>query len=82
MSTKYANELGKCYGKRGSLRIYKDGGMYAVFLVTKEWDFDANDKIVEGEREEATLVGYVADITNKEFAFDLAQEEINSYCAS
>lgn len=77
--TKYADELGKCYGKRGNLHIYKDGGMHAVFLVTKEWDFDANDNIVEGERLEAVLVGYVADISNKEFAFDLAQEEIDSY---
>jgi hypothetical protein len=74
--TKYEDQLGKCYGKRGNLRIYKDGEMFAVFAVMKEFDFDAKDNIVEGDRYEATLVGYVADITNKDYAFDLAQEEI------
>jgi hypothetical protein len=76
--TKYADELGKCYGKRGNLHIYKDRDMYAVFMVMKEFDFDANDNIIEGDRDEATLVGYIADITNKEHAFDLAQAEISS----
>jgi hypothetical protein len=76
--TKYATDLGKCYGKRGNLRIYKDGEMFAVFMVMKEFDFDANDNIIEGERDEATLIGYVADISNKEYAFDLAQEEIRA----
>jgi hypothetical protein len=74
--TKYADELGKCYGKRGNLRIYKDGEMFAIFLVMKEFDFDNDGKIVEGEKEEAVLVGYIADIKNKEYAFDMAQEEI------
>ena len=76
--TTYVNELGKCYGERKNLRIYKDREMFAVYLVMKEWDFDANDKIIEGEREEAVLVGYVADITNKEYAFDLAEAEIRA----
>jgi hypothetical protein len=76
--TTYANELGKCYGTRNNLRIYKDREMFAVYLVMKEWDFDANDNIIEGDREEAVLVGYVADITNKEYAFDLAEAEIRA----
>jgi hypothetical protein len=79
MTTKYADELGKCFGKRGNLRIYKDGEMHAVFMVMKEFDFDANDNIVEGPRFEATLVGYVADLANAEYAFDMAQAEIRSY---
>lgn len=74
--TKYADELGKCYGKRGNLRIYKDREMFAIFLVMKEFDFDNDGKIVEGEKEEAVFVGYVADMKNKEYAFDMAQEEI------
>lgn len=74
--TKYADELGKCYGKRDNLRIYKDGEMLAIFLVMKEFDFDNDGKIVEGEREEAVFVGYIADIKNKEYAFDMAQQEI------
>ena len=77
--TKYVDQLGKCYGKRGNLHIYKDGDMHAVFMVMKEFDFDANDNIVEGERLEATLIGYVADIKNMEYAFDMAQAEIRSY---
>lgn len=79
MSTKYVSDLGKCYGKRGNLHIYKDGGMPAVFMVMKEFDFDANDNIVEGERLEATLIGYVANMENKDYAFDMAQAEIQSY---
>lgn len=79
MTTTYANELGKCYGQRGNLRIYKERDMYAVFTVMKEFDFDENDNIVEGEREEAVLVGYVSDITNMDYAFDVAQAELNSY---
>jgi hypothetical protein len=76
--TKYADELGKCFGKRGNLQIHKDGEMFAVFMITKEWDFDANDQIIEGEREEATLIGYIADISNKEYAFDVAEYEIRA----
>lgn len=79
MSTKYASDLGKCYGKRGNLHIYKDGGMPAVFMVMREFDFDADDNIVEGERLEATFIGYVANMENKEYAFDMAQAEIQSY---
>ena len=75
---KYADEMGKCFGERGNLRIYKDREMFAVYMVMKEFDFDANDNIIEGNRETATLIGYVADISNKEFAFDLAQQEISS----
>ena len=74
--TKYANELGKCYGKRGNLRIYKEREMFAIFLVMKEFDFDNDGKIVEGEKEEAVFIGYIADIKNKEYAFDMAQQEI------
>lgn len=76
MTTTYANELGKCYGERGNLRIYKDRDLYAIYLVMKEFDFDADGKIVEGEREEATFIGYVSDITNPDYAFDLAEEEM------
>jgi hypothetical protein len=76
--TQYANELGKCYGKRGNLRIYKDGGMYAVFMVMKEFDFDANDQIIEGDREEATLIGYIQSFIGAEYAFDLAEQEIRA----
>jgi hypothetical protein len=80
--TTYANELGKCYGKRGNLRIYKERDLFAVYLVGKEFLDFVDGKIIEGDREEACLVGYVSDISDKEFAFDLAQEEINSYSAS
>ena len=76
MKKTYEDELGKCYGKRGSLAIYKDGGMYAVFSVMKEFDFDENDNLVYGERNEAVLIGYVSDISDKDYAFDLAEEEI------
>ena len=76
--TTYANELGKSYGERGNLRIYKDRDLFGIYLVMKEFDFDANDNIIEGDREEAVLVGYVADITNKEYAFDLAEQEIKA----
>ena len=79
MSTKYASDLGKCYGKRGNLHIYKDGGMHAVFMVMREFDFDANDNIVEGDRLEATLIGYVANLENMDYAFDMAEAEIRSY---
>lgn len=82
MSTRFADEMGKCYGKRGNLRIYKDRKMFAVYLVGKEFLDFVDGKIIEGDRDEAVFVGYVSDISNKDFAFDLAQEEINSYSAS
>jgi hypothetical protein len=82
MSTRFADELGKCYAKRGNLRIYKDREMFAVYLVGKEFLDFVDGKIVEGDRDEAVLVGYVSDISNKDLAFDVAQEEINSYSAS
>jgi hypothetical protein len=76
--TIYADQLGKCLGERGNLRIYKDGGIHAVFMVMKEFDFDANDKIVEGDRYEATLIGYVQTFIGNEYAFDLAEAEIRA----
>lgn len=78
MTTTYANELGKCYAQRNNLRVYKDRDLFGIYIVAKEWDFDANDNIIEGEREEAVLVGYVSDLANLEYAFDMAELEIKA----
>jgi hypothetical protein len=81
MNTTYASELGKCYAKRGNLRIYRENGTgsLAVYLVTREllWDADYNFK--KGTRLEATRVGYVFDLANAEYAFDMAEAELNVY---
>jgi len=76
MEKLFTEEMGKCYGKRNSLEIYKDDCGYAVYLVGKEFDVTEDGEIIEGTRNEAVLVGYIMDIENKEIAFDNAEEEI------
>lgn len=78
MNTQYTDEMGKCYGKRGNLEIYKDACGYAVYHVGKEFDVNPDGSIVEGDRIEAVLVGYIMNIENKEYAFDMAEAEIAS----
>lgn len=74
----FTDEMGKCYGKRGNLHIYKYREMFAVYLVGKEILDFVDGKIIESDRDEAVFVGHVSNISDKDFAFDLAQEEINS----
>jgi hypothetical protein len=78
MTIKYTDEMGKCYGKRNNLEIYKDECGFAVYLTGKEFDVTENGEIIEGERIEAVFVGYIMDIENKEIAFDNAEAEIAS----
>ncbi len=68
--------MGKCYGKRNNLEIYKDACGYAIYLTGKEFDVTDDGQIIEGERIEAILVGYIMNIENKEIAFDNAEAEI------
>jgi hypothetical protein len=70
--TIYASELGHCYGKLDNYRAYKDGGIYAIYMVGKEliWNADNTDFKV-GTRLEAVQVGYIQDIRN----FEVAVEE-------
>jgi len=85
MTTTYADELGKCYAKRGSLRIHTEpsSGMLAVYSVAREmlWDAEYN-YLGLGDRLEAVLIGYVADIDNAEHAFDVAEEELRVLAVS
>jgi hypothetical protein len=75
--TTYASELGKCYGKEGSYRAYKDGGLFALYMVAKEliWNADNTDFKV-GTRLEAVKVGYFSQIENFGMAIDSANEEM------
>ena len=75
--TIYASELGKCYGKEGSYRLYKEGDVFALYMVAKEliWNADNTDYKV-GTRLEAVKVGYISDINNFGMAIDSAKEEL------
>jgi hypothetical protein len=78
MATKYTDEMGKPVAVRGKFQMFKEKDLHAIYHVSKEWDFDANDNIVEGDRYEALLIGYVADISNLGFAFDLAEQTMRA----
>lgn len=75
--TIYANELGKCVAKEGNYRAFKDGGIYALYMVAKEliWNDDNTDYKV-GTRLEAVKVGYFTKIENFGNAIDTAKEEL------
>jgi hypothetical protein len=75
-NTTYASELGKCVAKEGNYRAFKDGGIYALYIVGKEliWNDDITDYKV-GTRLEAVKVGYFTKIENFEYAVDVAKEE-------
>jgi len=75
--TQYAADLGKCYGKEGSYRAYKEGNMFALYIVAKEmiWNADNTDYKV-GTRLEAVKVGYFSQIENFGMAVDSAKEEM------
>lgn len=79
LHSKYADELGTCYGERNNLRVYLDGGKYpAVYAVGPEIIFTDNG-IEYGERLEATLIGHISSLDNIEYGFDLAEEELRAY---
>ena len=76
--TIYASELGKCVRKENNYRAYKDGGMFALYMVAKEmiWNEDNTDYKV-GTRLEAVKVGYFTKIENFGNAIDVAKEELS-----
>ena len=71
--TTYASELGKCVAKKDNYRAYKDGGLFAIYMVAPEliWNADNTDYTV-GKKLEAVHAGYVSDIKN----FEMAVEEL------
>jgi len=75
--TQYASELGKCYGKEGSYRAYKEGGLFALYFVGREmvWNADNTD-YKYSNRLEAVKVGYFSQIENFGMAVDSAKEEM------
>jgi len=81
MNTTYADTLGKALATRDNLAIYKEptSGMFAVYSVAREmlWDADYN-YLGLGDRLEAIRIGYVSDIENAEYAFDVAKEELTA----
>ena len=74
--TQYAAELGKCYAKTedGFIRAYKDGGLFRLYLVSREmiWNADNTD-FKTGNRLEASGTSvHIRDIEN----FDSAVYEL------
>ena len=76
IKTTYADELGKCVAKQDNYCAYKDGNMYALYMVAKEliWNAD-NTNYKVGTRLEAVHVGYFTSMDNFEMAVDAAKEE-------
>ena len=83
MQTTYANELGKIYKQTadGVYRLYKVNGMYAIYIVGKEiLDIDeVNNKIIYGNKLEATLAGYLTNPDNFDYGISELQMEAASY---
>jgi hypothetical protein len=81
--TTYANTLGKCYNQTadGSYRLYKVDGMFAIYIVGKEFlDIDeVNNVIIYGDKLEATFAGYLSDPNNFEFGVAEVKAEAASY---
>ncbi len=76
MKMTYAADLGKCYAKTadGHIRAYKDGGLFRLYLVSREmtWNADYTDFKV-GNRFEAVATDiHIRDIEN----FDMAVYEL------
>jgi hypothetical protein len=73
----YTNELGKCVRKENNYRAYKEGSVFALYMVAKEmiWNADNTDFKI-GTRLEAVKVGYFTQIENFEDAVDTAKEEL------
>jgi hypothetical protein len=75
-TTIYANELGKCVAKKDNYRAYKDGGLFAIYSVSREliWDKDYNFTV--GKKLEAIRVGYIAHLENFEMCVEELKEEM------
>jgi hypothetical protein len=81
MTTTYASELGKCYNKTadGFYRLYKVDGLWAIYLVMKEFHLnEAGDDFIEGTRLTATFGGYLSDPANFEFGVSELKAEIDA----
>jgi hypothetical protein len=76
-TTIYADELGNAVAKEGNYRAYKEGNVFALYLVAKEmiWNSDNTDFKL-GTRLEAVKVGYFSSIENFGNAVDVANEEM------
>lgn len=76
IKTTYADELGKCVRKEDNYRAYKEEGIYALYIVAKEfiWNEDFTS-FKKGTRLEAVKVGYFTSLDNFEEAVDRAKEE-------
>ena len=78
IKTTYASDLGKCFAKNDNYRAYKDGGLFAIYMVAPEliWNADNTDYTV-GKKLEAVQVGYIANIENFEMAVDELKMEMS-----
>lgn len=85
MATTYVNELGKCYGQAegGTFRAFKDGGMYRVYLVGREMNFDADYNFIGyGKRLEASGMTYFTNLDNFAAAVEDCKAELSCLMAA
>ncbi len=76
-TTIYVKDLGKCAAKTDNYRAYKEGELFALYLVGREMIWNAtNTGYRYSNRLEAVKVGYFSDIQNFEMAVDAAKEEM------
>ena len=75
--TTYVKDLGKCVAKTDNYRAYKEGELFALYLVGREMIWNTtNTGYKYSNRLEAVKVGYFSDIENFEMAVDSAKEEM------
>lgn len=84
MATTYVSELGKCVAQTedGKFRAFEDNGMYRVYLVGREMNFDADYNFIGyGKRLEATGMDYFVHLDDFLTAVDNCEEELRCLMA-
>ena len=72
-------ELGVCYAQAegGHFRLYKVDGLWAIYLVSKEWIWNEdNTGYTVGEALEGVFGGHISDPDNFEYGVEAIKEEL------
>jgi hypothetical protein len=75
MKTIYLEELGTPVATKDHYQLFAEDGLFRIYLVGPEWDFNEEGETIYTGRTEAVPAGYISDAENFEFGILAIQEE-------
>jgi len=75
MKTIYLEELGTPVATKDQYQVFAENGLFRIYIISDEWDFNDKGEILKTGRIEAVPAGYISDLENLEIGIQAIQEE-------